>query len=287
MDALYPCLLALFLAHELDAVACREWRLLYVLRGMPEAKARAWFIALHIPLVAALTWSSASAHPAAEAVRLGLALFAIVHAALHYRLRRAPAYEFHSPLSIGLIAGAAIVGAVYAALVLEAGRGTAARVPQGACTGSRTRAVTPSIIDGSASHAERRLTCPDMTNPVSHFEIPVTDLDRAVRFYEVVLGTTLEKRTIDGYDMAFFPRADGRPGASGALATGDVYVPTKSGAIVYFDVPDIDAALDRARQLGSHVLYGKKDIGEAGYVAEVEDSEGNRLALSQPPHETP
>lgn len=126
-----------------------------------------------------------------------------------------------------------------------------------------------------------------MTNPVYHFEIPVTDLDRAVRFYEFVLGTTLERRTIDGYEMAFFPRADGHPGASGALAKGDVYVPTKSGAIVYFDVADIDAALDRARQLGCHVLYDKKDIGDAGFVAEVEDSEGNRLALSQPPHETP
>ncbi len=121
-----------------------------------------------------------------------------------------------------------------------------------------------------------------MANPVYHFEIPVADLDRAIRFYESVLGTKLERRMVDGYAMAFFPRADGLPGASGALAKGDVYVPSKSGAIVYFDVPDIDAALERARLIGSTVLYGKKDIGEAGYVAEVEDSEGNRLALSQP-----
>ena len=256
MDALYHCLLALLLAHELDAVACREWRLLYLFRAMPEAKARPWFIALHVPLVAALTWSAASTHPGAEAMRLGLALFAIVHAALHYRLRRAPAYEFQAPLSVGLIAGAAIAGAAYSALVLDAWR----RTP-----------------------ADGYLASPTMTNPVYHFEIPVTDLDRAVRFYEFVLGTTLEKRRIDGYDMAFFPRADGRPGASGALAKGDVYVPSTSGAIVYFDVPDIDAALSRARQLGSHVLYGKKDIGEAGFVAEIADSEGNRLALSQPP----
>jgi predicted enzyme related to lactoylglutathione lyase len=87
------------------------------------------------------------------------------------------------------------------------------------------------------------LAGPTMINPVYHFEIPVTDLDRAVRYYEFVLGTTLEKRTVDGCAMAFFPRADGLPGASWALAKGDVYVPMKAGAIVYFDVDDIDAAL--------------------------------------------
>lgn len=119
-----------------------------------------------------------------------------------------------------------------------------------------------------------------MANPVYHFEIPVTDMDRAVRFYEAVLGVTLTRRTVDGYEMAFFPRADGAPGASGALAKGDVYVPSKTGALVYFDVADIDPVLARATALGAKVLYPKTDIGEGGFVAEVEDSEGNRLALN-------
>jgi len=81
--------------------------------------------------------------------------------------------------------------------------------------------------------------------------------------------------------MAFFPRSDGAPGASGALAKGDVYKPSRAGAILYFDVPDIDAVLQRAQALGAEVLYARTDIGEAGYVAEIEDSEGNRIALSQ------
>lgn len=119
-----------------------------------------------------------------------------------------------------------------------------------------------------------------MINPVYHFEIPVTDMDRAVRFYETVLDVRLTRRTVDGYEMAFFPRADGAPGASGALAKGDVYVPSKTGAIVYFDVPDLDAALARATALGAKTLYPKTDIGDGGHVAEVEDSEGNRLALN-------
>jgi predicted enzyme related to lactoylglutathione lyase len=119
-------------------------------------------------------------------------------------------------------------------------------------------------------------------NPVVHFEIPVTDIDRAVRFYEAVFETHLTRQDVDGYTMAFFPRADGKPGASGALAKGDVYVPSKSGAILYFDVPQIDPVLTRAQTAGGKVLYPKKDIGEAGFVAEIEDSEGNRIALSAP-----
>lgn len=120
-----------------------------------------------------------------------------------------------------------------------------------------------------------------MSNPVFHFEIPVSDMDRATAFYEGVFGYQLSRRQLDGYDMAFFPRADGAAGASGALAKGDVYRPSREGAILYFDVPDIDAVMQRARQRGARILYEKKDIGDAGFVAEFEDSEGNRIALSQ------
>lgn len=122
-----------------------------------------------------------------------------------------------------------------------------------------------------------------MQNPVYHFEIPVTDMDRAVRFYESVFEVRLPRQTVDGYEMAFFPRAEGAPGASGALAKGDVYVPSKTGAIVYFDVVDIDAALARASSQGARVLYPKKLIGAGGFVAEIEDSEGNRVALNALP----
>ena len=119
-----------------------------------------------------------------------------------------------------------------------------------------------------------------MTNPVFHFEIPVTDLDRAIQFYEGVFGYRLNRRTIDSYEMAFFPRSDGKPGASGALARGDVYVPSKTGPILYFDVPDIDPVLERAVQRGAAVLYPKTHIGDGSYVAEIGDSEGNRIGLS-------
>lgn len=119
-----------------------------------------------------------------------------------------------------------------------------------------------------------------MKNPVSYFEIPVTDLDRAVEFYESVFELRLERATVDGYDMALFPSSDAA-GASGALAKGDVYVPSKEGAILYFSVDDIDLIIERAIARNGKLLYPKKSIGELGFVAEIEDSEGNRIALHQ------
>lgn len=127
---------------------------------------------------------------------------------------------------------------------------------------------------------EKRVTLP--ANPIAYVEIPVTDLDRAMAFYTAVFGFALERQTIDGYDMALFPTAEGAAGASGALVKGDVYVPGKSGPIVYFGVTDTDAVIARAKARGAKILYDKKDVGAFGFVAEIEDSEGNRIALNAP-----
>lgn len=114
---------------------------------------------------------------------------------------------------------------------------------------------------------------------ILHVEIAVTDLDRAVAFYESLLQLEVQRTEIDGYAMALFPVDESQPGASVALAQGDAYVPTRDGAIVYFAVDDLSAALERARELGAEVLYGPVDNGDAGEIAEIADSEGNRIAL--------
>jgi hypothetical protein len=113
---------------------------------------------------------------------------------------------------------------------------------------------------------------------VSWFEIPVTDLDRAVAFYEAVLGTPLEREVVDGHAMALFPGPAGPGTVSGALAHGDSYVPSLDGTRVYFRVDDLGAVLDRAVAEGAHVLYPRTVVGD-DEVAEVSDSEGNRIAL--------
>ena len=116
---------------------------------------------------------------------------------------------------------------------------------------------------------------------VRYLEIPVSDIERAVDFYEFVFGVELERVVVDGYEMAHFPTLGDGKGADVTLAQGDVYIPSKTGAIVYFHVPDIDVMMSRAADRGAETLYAKKEVAPGTWVAEFEDSEGNRVALSQ------
>jgi len=116
-------------------------------------------------------------------------------------------------------------------------------------------------------------------NPVSYFEIPVTDMDRAIDFYEAVFSVTLERTVIDGHDMALFPFDKNGKGVSGALAKGDSYVPARSGPRIYFSVESIDQTLAHAISMGGRIAYPKTSVGNL-WVAEFEDSEGNQIALS-------
>jgi predicted enzyme related to lactoylglutathione lyase len=120
------------------------------------------------------------------------------------------------------------------------------------------------------------------TNPVVYFEIPVVDLNRECDFYSSVFEATFSHDVVDGYQMAFFESSEDTFGAAGALVVGDVYVPSHDGCFLYFGVESVDATVARALEHGGSVLYPKKSNGDLGYVAEIQDSEGNRIAL----HET-
>lgn len=118
-------------------------------------------------------------------------------------------------------------------------------------------------------------------NPVSYFEIPVDDMERATDFYETVFSVTLDRAVVDGLDMALFPFDKNGRGVSGALARGESYVPSKAGPRIYFFVENIDEILARALSKGGKAAYPKTPVGDF-WVAEFEDTEGNQIALSSP-----
>ena len=119
-----------------------------------------------------------------------------------------------------------------------------------------------------------------VSHPIDWFEIPVRDIERAQRFYETLLGTSLRRETIIGQTLAVFPYADG--GAGGCLIAGsNAPAPSTIGTLVYLPVsPTLDAALGRLEQAGGRVLTPPVVLpGDMGCFAHVADSEGNRVGL--------
>jgi hypothetical protein len=120
-------------------------------------------------------------------------------------------------------------------------------------------------------------------NPVNWFEIPASDLARAKKFYESVFGVELAENEMGGGKMAWFPMEMGAAGAAGTLIQAEGYTPSHAGSLVYIHVPKIDVALDRISEAGGKALLPRTGIGQHGFIAHFEDSEGNRVALHEAP----
>ncbi|MHC1653427.1 VOC family protein [Stenotrophomonas maltophilia] len=116
-------------------------------------------------------------------------------------------------------------------------------------------------------------------NPILHVEIPVNDLARAIAFYQQWLRVDVEAPILlHDCRMAYLPFPDDAEGASMALVQGADYRPSEQGARIYLGVDDLVASLDRALRAGAELRFGPADAGD-WRVAEIRDSEGNRIAL--------
>ena len=120
-------------------------------------------------------------------------------------------------------------------------------------------------------------------NVVGWFEIPVSDMDRAIRFYSKVFSIELERNKLDGLDMAWFPWDEEGLGCSGSLVYNpEYYKPSAEGSLLYFTPKSGDLAieLDKVEAAGGQVLQKKKLISEEiGYMGLFLDTEGNRIAI--------
>ena len=120
-------------------------------------------------------------------------------------------------------------------------------------------------------------------NPVGWFEIYVKDMPRAKAFYEAVLAVKLQKleSSADGIsEMWALPMHQSAEGAAGALVRMEGG-PAGGGAstIVYFTCDDCAVELSRAAAHGGSVKKNKLSIGPYGFIALVQDTEGNVIGL--------
>jgi predicted enzyme related to lactoylglutathione lyase len=121
-----------------------------------------------------------------------------------------------------------------------------------------------------------------MKNALNWFEIPVTDMKRAVTFYEATLNVKLREELFAGTPNAMFPYEQ-KAGVGGALVLDTKRKPSRDGAVIYLPAADgVDKAAARAKKAGGTVLVEKLDIGDPGFIAIVIDTEGNQVGLHAP-----
>src|SRR5689334_6387757 len=123
-----------------------------------------------------------------------------------------------------------------------------------------------------------------MTNAISWFEIPVTDLNRAQKFYETIFGVSLIPMEMPNIKMRMFPIDNPMAGIGGALVDtgGEFHKPSATeGTLIYLNGnPDVQLVLDKVEAAGGKIMVPKTEITpEYGFMAVVVDTEGNRIGL--------
>jgi predicted enzyme related to lactoylglutathione lyase len=116
-------------------------------------------------------------------------------------------------------------------------------------------------------------------NPVGWFEIYVQDMDRAKTFYEKTLQVSFEKLESPELEMWAFPFNMEAPGAAGSLVKMEGKDSGVGGTIIYFSCADCAVEASRAGQNGGKVVKEKFSIGQYGFIAFVQDTEGNMIGL--------
>jgi len=118
-------------------------------------------------------------------------------------------------------------------------------------------------------------------NSINWFEISVTDINRAKKFYETIFDIKMEVSDMMGMEMATFPYQPGKSMASGSLVKSEYHQPSKEGVKIYLNGnPDLSVALSKVEKAGGKITMPKTNIGEGiGHMAFFLDTEGNSVAL--------
>lgn len=123
-----------------------------------------------------------------------------------------------------------------------------------------------------------------MGNIIVWADIPVIDMQRAMKFYGEVTGMPVMGMPGAETEVALI----GGPGEDGGpIVSADLYVggtPSHTGATIYLSSQgDIDGMVARVVPVGGKVLQEKQNMGDmVGWIAFIEDSEGNRIGIQQP-----
>ncbi|MCD0476542.1 VOC family protein [Flavobacterium sp. EDS] len=121
-----------------------------------------------------------------------------------------------------------------------------------------------------------------MKSYVSIFEIPATDISRAIDFYEAILDIKIEKIDMPGMQMGILPYEEQM--VTGVITKADGYKLSADGVTLYLNGGDnLQVILDKVEKNGGKILVPKASHADGiGFFAIFLDSEGNKIGLHSP-----
>jgi uncharacterized protein len=118
-----------------------------------------------------------------------------------------------------------------------------------------------------------------MNSYISIFEIPATDISRAIEFYQGILAIKIEKMDFPGMQMGLLPYEEQM--VTAVIMKGEGYEPSESGVTIYLNAGEnLQVILDKVEKNGGKIVVPKTaHADESGYFALFLDSEGNKMGL--------
>jgi hypothetical protein len=104
------------------------------------------------------------------------------------------------------------------------------------------------------------------------FELMTTDVDAAKKFYADLFTWTTEDMPMEDMDYTVIK-------VEGDQVAGMMPLPTDSGEMpptwgIYITVNDVDATINKAKELGGKILVEPRDIPDVGRFCVIQDPQG-------------
>lgn len=123
----------------------------------------------------------------------------------------------------------------------------------------------------------------ELGNALNWFEIPVSDFDRAKKFYETIFDYQMPENMMGDVRMGFFLHDFQNQKVGGAICKSEMHKPSNAGSLIYLNCqPDLQIVLNKVDKAGGKILREKTQISteqQLGFWALITDTEGNNVAL--------
>lgn len=119
-----------------------------------------------------------------------------------------------------------------------------------------------------------------MGQPVVHFEVIGTDGEKLQKYYAELFGWEIDSNNDMKYGMVARDSnlsSDGQPGIGGGVAGGP---PGYEGHVTFYvAVPDVEAVLAKAEELGGKRIMGPEKIMDMVELGQFSDPEGHVIGV--------